>query len=132
MVHLLSFRSKKQATDYLWKGDHCLARSVRNDRTRDSLLSIGYDYSYWGFLHPAYEEDLDPPAMYRLNEIKLPVLIITAEYDLESCKEIGNIMHQEIEDAELVSIRDAGHIMNMDKPKQFNRIVSDFITNLPS
>jgi 3-oxoadipate enol-lactonase len=68
--------------------------------------------------------------MLRLNEIKLPTLIITAEYDLVSCKEIADIMEKEISGSRKVVMKEAGHIMNMDKPEEFNRYISDFIDNL--
>lgn len=120
----------KEVTDYLWKGNHSLSRSVRNPATLDSLLKMGYEYSYWSFLNNSTIEPLQPQAIYRLKEIKLPTLIITAEYDLESCKEIAEIMEKEIPGSVKISIKDAGHVMNMDKPKEFNNIISEFIKKL--
>lgn len=120
----------KSATDYIWKGDNCLARTVKIQRTRDSLLQMGYDYSFWFHLNNSPEQNLEPSAMSRLNEIKLPTLIITAEDDLLSCKEIADIMEKEISGSRKVAMKEAGHIMNMDKPEKFNRYILDFINNL--
>ena len=120
----------KSATDYIWKGNNCLARTVNNQRTLDSLLQMGYDYSFWFHLNSSPEENLEPSAMSRLKEIKLPTLIITAENDLESCKEIADIMEKEIPGSKKVVIKGAGHIMNMDKPEEFNRYIIEFIDTL--
>ncbi len=95
--------------------------------TFDSLLKMGYEYSYWGFLNESKKEFLSPPAIKRLHEIKVPTFIVTAEYDMEACKEVAEIMDQQIASATKISINDAGHLMNMDKPDEFNRLISEFI-----
>lgn len=40
-------RSKgaKEATDYLWTGDHAMGKTVMTTRTRHALLKMGYEYS---------------------------------------------------------------------------------------
>lgn len=76
------------------------------------------------------EENLEPSAISRLKEIKIPTLIITAENDLESCKEIANIMEKEISGSKKVIMKGAGHIMNMDNAEEFNKYMVDFIDNL--
>jgi pimeloyl-ACP methyl ester carboxylesterase len=75
--------------------------------------------------------DLQPLAADRLKEIKVPTLIVTAEYDLVACIEVADLMEREIAGAKKVSIKGAGHCMNMDKPKEFNRIVEKFIGDIP-
>ena len=69
-------------------------------------------------------------AIKKLNEIKIPTLIVTAEYDLALCKDIAAIMAKEIPGAKLISIKGAGHIMNMDQPEEFNKIISKFIDGI--
>ena len=54
-------------------------------------------------------------------------MIITAEYDLEPSIEIADIMEKEIAGSRKISIKDAGHIMNMDKPEEFNAELIKFI-----
>jgi hypothetical protein len=73
---------------------------------------------------------LFPMAIEKLNEIRIPTLIVTAEYDLALCKNVADIMAKKIPDAKLVSIKGAGHIMNMDKPKEFNKRIFKFIRQL--
>jgi pimeloyl-ACP methyl ester carboxylesterase len=122
----------KQATDYWWTGNHSVKQSVRSPKTLDSLLKIGYEYSYWAFLNKSKREFLSPPAIGRLNEIKTRTLVITAEYDIEVCKEIAEILNKQIPGATKISINGAGHLMNMDKPYEFNKVISKFIDEVSS
>ena len=123
-------KGSKEATDYFWAGNHVFKSTVRSIKTLDHLKMIGYDYSWWGFINESKWQPLQPMAISRLDEIKTPSLIITAEYDLVSCQEIAEIMKKEIVDSELVSIKDAGHMMNMEKPEEFNKVVVRFINKL--
>jgi len=131
LSEILSAQGTKAATDYWWAGDHHFAKTtMRSKATLDSLLKMGYEYSYWGFLNANKRSFTAPPAIGRLNEIHLPTLIITAEYDLEPCIEIADIMEKEIAGSIRISIKNAGHVMNMDKPEEFNTEVIKFITDL--
>jgi len=123
-------KGAKKATDYLWMGDHAMGKTVVTTRTRHALLKMGYQYSWWRYLHTSKREQVYPMAIKKLNEIKTPTLIVTAEYDLELCKEVAAIMAKEIPGAKLISIKGAGHIMNMDQPKEFNKIISGFIDGI--
>ncbi|MBN2366854.1 MAG: alpha/beta hydrolase [Calditrichaeota bacterium] len=120
----------KAATDHWWAGDHPFAKTIRSQATLDSLLKMGYEYSYWGFLNENKRSFTSPPAIGRLNEIHLPTLIVTAEYDFEPCLEIADIMEREIAGSKKISVKDAGHIMNMDKPEEFNAEIIKFINSL--
>ena len=69
-------------------------------------------------------------ALKMLHNIQIPTLVITAEYDLELCKEIADIIVKEIPNAKLISLKKAGHIMNMDQAQEFNKQVSSFIDEI--
>lgn len=127
---LLKSKGPKAITDFIWKGNNCLARSIIKQPTLDSLLKMGYDYSYWSHLNKSKIEWLTPSGISRLKEITIPTLIITSEYDLEASKEIANLMAKEISGSKMEFLKNAGHIMNMDKPEEFNKIISDFINPL--
>ena len=40
------------------------------------------------------------------------------------------MMKENIVGSMKVTIKDAGHIMNMDQPEEFNQLIADFITDL--
>jgi pimeloyl-ACP methyl ester carboxylesterase len=87
-------------------------------------------YSFWHFMHQDPIQNLNPPAIEQTNKIKLPTLIITAEKDLKACIEIADLLERIIPNSKKVVIDDAGHIMNMEKPKIFNEIVLQFLEML--
>jgi pimeloyl-ACP methyl ester carboxylesterase len=118
------------ATDYLWKGDHAMGRTIISPSTRETLLKMGYEYSWWRYLHSGKRNYAFPSGIKKLNEISIPTLVVTAEYDLELCKEVAAIMIKQMKHVRLVSIKTAGHIMNMDNPEEFNKAVEKFISNL--
>ena len=120
-------RGAKEATDYLWTGDHAMGKTVISPGTREKLIKMGYEYSWWRYLNTSKREMAFPMAIKKLNEIKTPVLVVTAEYDLELCKEDAAIIMKEIPGAKLISIKGAGHLMNMDKPGEFNKAILEFI-----
>lgn len=74
----------------------------------------------------------DPPAFDRLSEIDLPVLIIVGEKDLRGSMFASERIHPMIKGSKLSVISNAGHIANMSRPDEFNRIVLGFISNAGS
>ena len=124
-------KGSKEATEYFWKGNNVMAPTANKSiSTLDSLLQLGQEYSYWGFLNQNKRSFISPPAIGRLSQIEIPTLIVTAEYDVEACVEIANLMQKDIKGSIKVSINGAGHLMNMDKPEEFNKLISDFINEL--
>jgi len=123
-------KSAKEATDYLWTGNHSMGKTVISSITREKLLNMGYEYSWWRYLNTSKRGLVFPMAIKKLYEIKTPTLILTAEYDLELCKEVAVIIVKEIAGAKLISVKGAGHIMNMDKPRKFNKAIFKFIRKL--
>jgi pimeloyl-ACP methyl ester carboxylesterase len=127
---LAKTKDAKEATDYLWTGNHAMGRCVVSPKTREALLKMGYEYTWWRYIYPSKREYLFPMAIKKLNEIKIPTLVVSAEYDLELCKEVAAILVKEVHGAKLISIKGAGHMMNMDKPKEFNKAISEFIDKI--
>ncbi len=127
---LAKTKGAKEATDYLWTGDHAMRKGVVTANTRALLLKMGYEYSWWRYTHTGKREQAYPMAIKKLSEIKIPTLIVTAESDFELCQEVAARMAQEIPGAKLVSIKTAGHIMNVDNPFEFNKALTVFIDKL--
>ena len=126
-VELLKSVGKKEATDFLWTGNNSLSKSVQSPEARQVLLKMGYEYSWWRHLHPSKREYAFPQAIKHLDQIKMPTLVVTADFDAAICKQVAATLKNEIRDAKLISIRHAGHVMNMDRPEQFNKELSKFI-----
>lgn len=72
--------------------------------------------------------NIQPPAAQRLHELKLPVLIIVGTHDIPYMLAAANHMVEYITGAEKTVIENAAHLPNMDKPSEFQRIISTFLS----
>src|SRR5258708_2423513 len=72
--------------------------------------------------------ELEPPAIGRLGEIKAPTLIIVGDYDLQPKVEQSRWLAGEIAGAQLVVFEAVAHMVNMEKPAQFNQQVFAFLS----
>ena len=53
-----------------------------------------------------------------------------SRYSKCGCREVADLLEQNIPNAKKVVIANAGHIMNMEKPAEFNKAVLDFLRKL--
>lgn len=119
----------KAAVDY-WSDSRYFKSAFKNPKALERFREISYDFSFWNFSNQDPVIFVDPPAAQQLDKLSLPTLIITAEYDLEACKEIADLLEQKNPNAKKIIIADAGHCMNMEKPEEFNNAVLDFLKEL--
>jgi pimeloyl-ACP methyl ester carboxylesterase len=63
----------------------------------------------------------------RLKEIEIPSLIISGDKDSEDILEISKLYKSNIKNAKRVVLKDVGHSLNMEKPKEFNEIIIRFL-----
>jgi pimeloyl-ACP methyl ester carboxylesterase len=71
-----------------------------------------------------------PDARPPLPEIRVPVLILVGKDDQIIPIEEAQAMNDLIPDSRLEIIEDAGHLLNMEQPALYNRIVRSFIQSL--
>ena len=75
----------------------------------------------------------DIPPSRRLNEIVVPTLILVGEYDIPDVHAVSGALSNGIPNSRRYVIQDAGHIIPMEQPAQFNQTIVDFIqANLSS
>lgn len=70
---------------------------------------------------------LNPPAVERLHEIRVPALVIAGALDHPELLRAADVMAGAISGAHKVILPDAAHLPNMEKPEAFNRAVLDFL-----
>ena len=75
----------------------------------------------------APRERLDPPAIGRLGEIHVPTLVIVGDGDVPDVIATADVLAHGIEDALKVVLPDVAHMVNMERPAEFNRLVLDFL-----
>ena len=69
---------------------------------------------------------LDPPATARLNDLKLPLLVIVGELDDESTKASMHHLAASVADARLESFPTA-HMVNLEQPRRFEEVLGAFL-----
>ena len=80
-----------------------------------------------GFPLVALWQPSSPPASERLAEISARTLILMGENDNPAYKEITEKLCAGIRGAKRVVIAGAPHLINLDKPKEFNQAVLEFL-----
>ncbi|MEM2987786.1 MAG: alpha/beta hydrolase [Candidatus Bathyarchaeia archaeon] len=65
-----------------------------------------------------------------LNRINLPTLIICGKEDLLTPVEFSEYLRDNIPNAKLRVLEDAGHMVMLEKPGEFNKILDDFLKSL--
>ena len=75
-------------------------------------------------------EPHDPPTFQRLSELSLPVLIIVGQQDSPEVLTIADSLSEKIVGAKKITLPKTGHIVHLEQPEEFNRIVLDFLSKL--
>lgn len=65
--------------------------------------------------------------MDRISEIENPVLVIRPEKEVHYMIEIADYLIDNLEKVEQIHIKEAGHLSNMEKPIEFNKIVLNYL-----
>ena len=68
--------------------------------------------------------------MGQLNMITVPVLVLTANDDRITPLKYGSYITENINNSQLVSIKDAGHLSPLEKPGEINRVISEFLDGI--
>jgi pimeloyl-ACP methyl ester carboxylesterase len=71
------------------------------------------------------------PTVERLGEIKKPTLVIIGDKDVPGTIAIADALHTKITGAKKIVIKNVSHHLNMEKPKEFNQAVLDFMKEKP-
>ncbi len=91
----------------------------------DMLAGSGQRWRYYSL-----EQSLEPPAMPRLGDIHVPTLVVLGSLDVPVIRDIADLIVQEVPGARLVTIPRVAHMVNMEKPEEFNRVVLEFLSGL--
>jgi pimeloyl-ACP methyl ester carboxylesterase len=65
-----------------------------------------------------------------LGSINVPVLVLAADDDKLTPVKYGEFLANSIKKGELVTIQDAGHFSNLEKPAEVNRAIADFLKRI--
>jgi len=62
-----------------------------------------------------------------LGNIRVPTLLVFGEEDRLTPPELGRRMHADIVGSEMIVVEGAGHLVNIEKPEEFNERVGNFL-----
>jgi pimeloyl-ACP methyl ester carboxylesterase len=111
----------------LWLDVPYIIPAPENPAARQQFRTLFIKDSH-GFLAPWYmARPLNPPALQRLSELHVPTLIITGELEDPENLAVADTLATKIKGARKITVPQAGHLVAMEKPAEFNRIVLDFL-----
>jgi len=119
--------SESQAVE-LWLKFPLFAPAMENPTVGDKVRKIVGDNSHVFLLNPLNRRQIKPPAVGRLSEISIPTLIIVGDRDVSDIIAIADTLEKNITGSKKVVIPGAGHLVNLEKSEEFNRIVLDFLS----
>ena len=73
---------------------------------------------------------LDPPAASRLAEIKVPTLVVWGLLDVSDIPVTGEHLAANIAGARSRVFPDVAHMVSLEKPVEFNRLLADFLSEV--
>jgi 3-oxoadipate enol-lactonase len=111
-----------------WMTSPFFRNAIVDPAAGERFRIIANDYSFWHFANADPQKTLQPNAAGRVADIRSPTLIVAGERDLAACLELAESFVKIIPGSRRVVIAGAGHLMQMEKPEEFNRIVLDFIS----
>ncbi|HKA56843.1 MAG TPA: alpha/beta hydrolase, partial [Candidatus Binatia bacterium] len=112
----------------LWLGVPYLIPAPDNPAAREQFRRL-FTADFHGFLAPWYlARPLNPPTLQRLSQLHVPTLIIMGQLEDPENLAVADTLATKIAGAKKIVVPNAGHLVDMEKPEEFNRIVLDFLS----
>ena len=70
---------------------------------------------------------LVPPAYERLRDITAPTRVLIGDQDLDEVQDVAARVAAQVPGAELIRMPGVGHMLQMEQPAEFNRLVLEFL-----
>ena len=99
-------------------------------QVKTEISGICRDYRWWWANHADPMQNVQPVATELLPNIQVPMLIVTAEYDATACREVADLLEQHVKVTKRVDFAGATHFMLTEKPADFNRALTQFISDM--
>lgn len=114
----------------LWLQSSILARTMETPTVAHKLRLIARENARFWLINPLFRRDAfaTPPATQRLAEIHTSVLLIVGDRHIPDVLTEARLLESGVAGIKKVVIPGAGHIVNMEKPDEFNRAMRDFLS----
>ena len=109
----------------IWWDSGLFTPAMANPGAARQLSSIFDRYSGWHFKNPL---SLGVSAVSaRLEEIKVPTLILVGDKDIQDFHDISLFLERKIPDVRRCVVSGAGHMANLEAPLEVNQAILDFL-----
>jgi pimeloyl-ACP methyl ester carboxylesterase len=110
----------------LWLKDPFMAPAMEQARLVPALTRMARENAHCWLENPVLQRS-PKQAATRLGEIKVPALLLIGDRDVPQIKATIETLERGIRGARKASIKDAGHMVNMEQPDLFNEAVLNFL-----
>jgi pimeloyl-ACP methyl ester carboxylesterase len=73
---------------------------------------------------------VEPPAVERLSEVRVPTLIVVGERDFEDFRAIADALAAGIASARQVVLEDAPHMVALERPDEARGLIREFLAGV--
>jgi len=98
-----------------------------DDPAGSRIREIAFDNLQELTMDESGEIQIDPPAAERLGEIECPTLVLPADHDPPWHERMCLVLADGIRGARLVRIPETDHVIPLRRPREFNRVVLEFL-----
>jgi pimeloyl-ACP methyl ester carboxylesterase len=103
------------------------AAAMENPAVAAKLRPIAIENSRAWLINIFFPRPPFPLAAQRLSEIRVPTLVIRGDRDVPTITKIVDALEKNVPGAKKMIIPGAGHMVNVEKPGEFNSAVLDFL-----
>jgi len=116
----------EQAIDALMK-DPYLASAAQRPDLAPRMRAMAIDNLQAMLTSSILERPVRPPAIKRLKEIHVPTLVIIGTRDVADSQKNAELLKSQVPNCQRVDLEGAGHLVNLEKPKEFDAAVLGFL-----
>ncbi len=126
-VIALAKENKLEEVKETWKSLAIFETSRANNEVWAKVALMVADTSCYRWYGTNQPINLSPLAAQRLDEIKVPTLVMVGEHDIADFQRKAKLLHEKISGSKFVTIPNSGHLSNMDNPEKFNEAFGMFL-----
>ena len=130
IIHAAQDGDLDKATD-LWLQTGYMAPAMKNAQIAPRIRQLARDNAKQELANPLLSKDLFSSAVEKLPEIKAPTLIMVGSLDVTDIHKIAGLLRARIPFSRDEVIKNAGHMLNMERPQEFDSIVQEFLERQP-
>ena len=120
----------QRATD-LWLQTGYMAPAMKDPQIAPKIRKLALDNAQAELNNFALSKDIFFSAADHLYEIKMPTLVMVGSLDVKGIHQIFGLLRARVPHCTDIVIQGAGHMINMERPQEFNSVVLEFLEKQP-